>query len=124
MMMLCQNKPPTLKAEIRESIALALPLAASQLAQSATGFVDTVMMGWMGPNTLAAGGLAAALFMALWVTGLGLTNSVTALMAEAYGRQNIDRVQKIVAQGIFLSFLITLPAMLLLTQMGALMQLS
>ncbi|MCY7406909.1 MAG: MATE family efflux transporter, partial [Alkalinema sp. CAN_BIN05] len=120
----CQNKPDTLKTEIRESIALAIPLAASQLAQSATGFVDTVMMGWMGPNTLAAGGLAAALFMALWVSGLGLTNGVTALTAEAYGRQNIDRIQKITAQGILLAFLISLPAIALLTQGDALMQLS
>ena len=124
MMMPCQNKTHTLKTEIRESIALSIPLAASQLAQSATGFVDTVMMGWMGPNTLAAGGLAAALFIALWVTGLGLTNGVTALTAEAYGRQNIDRIQKIVAQGIFLAFLVSLPGMALLTQTGALMQLS
>ena len=120
----CQNKPDTLKTEIRESIALAIPLAASQLAQSATGFVDTVMMGWMGPNTLAAGGLAAALFMALWVSGLGLTNGVTALAAEAYGRQDIDRIQKITAQGIFLAFLISLPAMFVLAQGDALMQLS
>ena len=124
MMMHCQNKPDTLKTEIRESIALAIPLAASQLAQSATGFVDTVMMGWMGPNTLAAGGLAAALFMALWVSGLGLTNGVTALAAEAYGRQNIDRIQKITAQGIFLAFLISLPAIFVLAQGDALMQLS
>ncbi len=82
------------------------------------------MMGWMGPNTLAAGGLAAALFMALWVSGLGLTNGVTALAAEAYGRQDIDRIQKITAQGILLAFLISLPAMVLLTQAGTLMQLS
>ncbi len=124
MMMHCQNKPDTLRTEIRESIALAIPLAASQLAQSATGFVDTVMMGWMGPNSLAAGGLAAALFMALWVSGLGLTNGVTALAAEAYGRQDIDRIQNVTAQGILLAFLISLPAMVLLTQAGTLMQLS
>ena len=123
-MMHCQNKPNLLKTEIRESIALSIPLATSQLAQSATGFVDTVMMGWMGPNTLAAGGLAAALFMGLWVGCLGLTNGVTALTAEAYGSQNIDRIQKITAQGIILAFLIALPGMALLTQAGALMQFS
>ncbi len=113
-----------IKAEFRKSIALSVPLAASQLAQSATGFVDTVMMGWMGPETLAAGGLAAALFMTLWVTGLGLTNGVTALAAEAYGQNDPHRLRRILNQGILLCLVISIPAIVIFSQGEALMLLS
>jgi multidrug resistance protein, MATE family len=49
---------------------LALPLASAQLAQSSTGFLDTVMMGWMGKSTLAAGSLATGTFMMVLVIKL------------------------------------------------------
>ena len=81
------------RRELHDSIALTVPIAASQLAQAATGFVDTVMMGWMGQETLAAGGLAAALFMTLFVSGLGMITGVTSLVAEAQGAGNRDRMQ-------------------------------
>lgn len=111
-----------IKAEFHRSIALSVPLAASQLAQSATGFVDTVMMGWMGPEALAAGGLAAAMFMTLWVTGLGLSNGVTALAAEAYGQDDPDRICRILNQGILLSILISIPAIVIFSQGEAIMR--
>ncbi len=113
-----------IKTELKKSILLSVPLAASQLAQSATGFVDTIMMGWMGPETLAAGGLAAALFMTLWVTGLGLTNGITALAAEAQGRNDPDRIRRILNQGVLLCLAIALPAIVLFWQGEALMLLS
>lgn len=116
------NSIRLLKTEIRDSIALSIPLAAAQFAQASTGFVDTVMMGWMGPETLAAGGLATALFMAIWVGGLGLTNGVTALMAEAYGAQQSDRMTQILHQGLLLALLLSLPAMLVLLQGETLMR--
>ena len=37
-----------LRSEMREFFTLAIPLASAQVAQSATGFVDTIMMGRMG----------------------------------------------------------------------------
>ena len=45
--------------EIRESLHLTIPLASAQVAQAATGFVDTVMMGNLGQETLAGGGIAS-----------------------------------------------------------------
>jgi multidrug resistance protein, MATE family len=103
-----------LRTELYDSITLTLPLVGSQLAQAGTGFIDTVMMGWMGPQTLAAGGLAAAAFMTLFVAGLGLTTGVTSLAAEAFGAQDRSRVQTITAQGLWLTALVTIPAILLL----------
>jgi multidrug resistance protein, MATE family len=109
------------RSELYDSIVLILPLAGSQLAQAGTGFVDTVMMGWMGPETLAAGGLAAALWMTLFVAGLGMTTGVTALAAEAQGGGDRDRIQSVTAQGLRLVMLVSIPACLLLSQGETLM---
>ncbi len=114
-------KRSPLRAELYDSIALALPLAGSQLAQAGTGFVDTVMMGWMGPETLAAGGLAAAMLMTLFVSGLGMTTGAVALAAEAQGAGDRDRIQAVTAQGLRLVMLVSLPAGLLLSQGETLM---
>lgn len=45
-----------IRTEIREILRIAIPLASAQVAQSITGFVDTVMMGRLGAEFLAGGG--------------------------------------------------------------------
>ena len=60
------------RSEVREFLSLAVPLASAQLAQAATGFVDTVMMGRMGSDVLAAGGLAAIIFLSVMTTATGM----------------------------------------------------
>lgn len=124
--MLTQTVRPStrslIKQEFLASIQLTMPLAASQLAQAATGFVDTVIMGWLGSQTLAAGGLGAAIFMTVYVGGLGVINGVTPLVAQAHGAQNRRRIRQLTAQGLWLSLLVALPVMLLLSQAGRLMR--
>jgi multidrug resistance protein, MATE family len=44
-----------LSAEIKALLFLALPLAGAQLAQAATSFVDTVMMGLLGQQAVWCG---------------------------------------------------------------------
>ncbi|MBE9031249.1 MATE family efflux transporter [filamentous cyanobacterium LEGE 11480] len=108
--------------EIQASITLTIPLAASQLAQAATGFVDTIIMGWLGPNTLAAGGLGAAIFMTCYVGGLGIITGVIPLIAQAHGAQNKPRIRQLTAQGLWLSLFIAIPVMWLLTRAEIIMQ--
>ncbi|MCG8694229.1 MAG: MATE family efflux transporter, partial [Minwuiales bacterium] len=57
--------------EWRPLLALAVPLALSQLAQIAIGTTDVVMMGWLGPQALAAGSLGSSVFFLLFLIGLG-----------------------------------------------------
>ena len=47
--------------DIAETLRLGLPLAAAQLAQMAMGVTDTAFLGALGPDALAAGGLATSL---------------------------------------------------------------
>jgi multidrug resistance protein, MATE family len=97
-----------LKAEAREFIKLAIPLAGAQLAQSATGFVDTLMMGWLGQTTLAGGGLAAALFMMVLVICSGLVLGLTPLLAAAQGNEDRTLSQTLTHQGWWLAGLVSI----------------
>lgn len=56
------SRPPTLSRHAADTARLAAPLAISQLAQMAMAVTDTILLGSLGPDALAAGGLGANLF--------------------------------------------------------------
>jgi MATE family multidrug resistance protein len=70
----------------RQLAALALPIALTQLAQVALTTTDTVMMGLIGTEALAAGGLAIVLFNQLRTMGVGLVTAVGNQVAAASAR--------------------------------------
>lgn len=107
--------------EAKELIHLTIPLASAQLAQAATGFVDIVMMGWLGQETLAAGGLAATTFTGLLVTMTGIMLGASPLVATAYGAGNHRRIKELTQQGIWLCLVISLGMMFLLKHFDLLM---
>ncbi|RCJ20067.1 MATE family efflux transporter [Nostoc sp. ATCC 43529] len=108
-------------SEIKQCLLLAVPLAAAQLSQSATGFVDTVMMGWLGSQTIASGGLGATIFTFLLLITTGIVSAVSPLVAEAYGAGKLERVGKIVRQGLGISLLLGIPIVIVLWNGGALL---
>jgi MATE family multidrug resistance protein len=90
-------------SEVRASLLLSIPLAGAQLAQAGVGFVDTVMMGWLGSESLAAGGLGAITFISLSFVGTGILAAVSPLAAEAFGSGNPQRVGQVVRQGFWVA---------------------
>lgn len=105
-------------AEVRASLLLAVPLAAAQLAQSATAFVDTVMMGMLGSSTIAAGGLGANAFNLLLIVSSVIVSAVSPLVAQAFGAGKTDMVGRVVRQGLWLSVILGIPLTLLLWYAG------
>ena len=101
-----------LRLEVQEFFKLAIPLASAQVAQSATGFADTIMMGRMGADTLAAGGLAAIIFLSIMVTTSGIVMGVSPLVAEAFGAEQRHRIQQVARQGLWLALLVSIPVMI------------
>ncbi|MBD2092830.1 MATE family efflux transporter [Microcoleus sp. FACHB-1515] len=114
-------KKAQLRSEIRACLALALPLAAAQLAQQATSFVDTVMMGLLGSEAIAAGGLGGISFGTLLLVCSGSLSATSPLVSEAYGRGDRRRIEQVAQQGFWLALLIALPATLLLWNAGAIL---
>jgi MATE family multidrug resistance protein len=111
-----------LQTEIHAFLRLAIPLASAQIAQSATGFVDTVMMGRLGQETLAAGGLASLTFLLLLNTAAGVVMGASPLIAQAYGAGQTTRVEQVARQGVWLLVGLTLPIALLLAHLDSLMR--
>ncbi|WP_344439439.1 MATE family efflux transporter [Kitasatospora nipponensis] len=79
----------TLVRDGRALAALAVPLALTQLAQVALTTTDTVMMGVLGTEALAAGGLALVIFNQLRTMGVGLVTSVGNQVAAAAARAEL-----------------------------------
>ncbi|WP_051819400.1 MATE family efflux transporter [Streptomyces sp. NRRL S-920] len=85
-----RDAPPsalaTLLGDSRALATLAVPLILTQLAQVALTTTDTVMMGLLGTQELAAGGLAIVIFNQLRTMGVGLVTSVGNQIAAAAAR--------------------------------------
>ncbi|WP_423067499.1 MATE family efflux transporter [Devosia sp. CN2-171] len=89
--------------ELRASFALAWPLIVAQLAQNLLFTTDVVLMGWLGPQYLAAGTLAGAFLIPFQLTGVGIVGAVAPLVAQARGRGDTKAVRRIVRQGFWVA---------------------
>ncbi len=86
-------------AELRATFTLAWPLVIAQLAQTALTTTDVIMMGWLGPQALAAGTLATTFLMPFLLLGTGIVGAVAPLVAQARGARDIKAVRRIARQG-------------------------
>lgn len=110
------------RAEVWQFLQIAIPLASAQVAQSATGFVDTLMMGRLGQEVLAGGGLASLTFLLIMSATSGIVMGVSPLVAEAFGAGHKGRISQITGQGLWLSLLLSAPTMLLLKHFDVLLR--
>ncbi|MBW4651643.1 MAG: MATE family efflux transporter [Kaiparowitsia implicata GSE-PSE-MK54-09C] len=108
--------------ESREFLKIAIPLASAQVAQAATGFVDTIMMGRLGAESLAAGGLASTTFQLLLNVSGGVVMAVSPLVAEAYGAGRKSQIEQIARQGLWLALLLGLPLMVAIAHLDIALQ--
>ncbi|WP_165987805.1 MATE family efflux transporter [Caballeronia sp. SBC1] len=113
--MIRANAPPSLSRHAVDTARLAAPLAISQLAQMAMGVTDTILLGSLGPDSLAAGGLGANLFFVVVVLLQGVLTSVSVSVSHARGANNDHLVPNIYWTGVVLSLLLAIPAFTLLS---------
>lgn len=73
-------------AELRPILAMSLPLILSQAAQMGIMFIDSVLMGRLGPEQLASGALALSTYFFCFVLAYGLSSAAGNLVALAHGR--------------------------------------
>jgi multidrug resistance protein, MATE family len=108
--------------EVKTFLALALPLVGVQLLQAAIGFVDTLMMGRIGLETLAAGGLASLTFSVFLYTSSGVLMGVSPIVATAYGAGDKPQVERVVQQGCALAIGLAIPIAFCIANFDLLMQ--
>ena len=73
-------------AEARELTRLAVPMAATQLAQMIILATDTVMLGHFSKEALAAGAIGNTVFFFIWLLGTGPVSAVSPMIAHVVGR--------------------------------------
>jgi multidrug resistance protein, MATE family len=98
-----------IRREIKDFLKLAIPLAGVQLSQAAIGFVDTLMMGRMGLETLAAGGLASLTFNVFLFTAAGVTMGISPIVATAYSANDKQQIESVVRQGCLMVLGLSIP---------------
>jgi MATE family multidrug resistance protein len=110
------GKRPTWLPELRSLVALSWPLALGNLTQIGMGTTDLMMMGSLGPNTLAAGALGANLYFMTWIFGIGLLNAVAPMIARELGRGSSTTrgVRRLVQQGFWSAGCVAVPSWLIL----------
>ncbi len=90
----------SLWAELAQTLRLALPLAAAQVAVAAMGLVDTLTFGWLGTAALAGGGLGTAVFSLVNIVCVGVLTAVGNVVAFAAGAGDRGAIRGAVQAGL------------------------
>ncbi|MBW8636558.1 MATE family efflux transporter [Hoeflea sp. WL0058] len=93
-------------SQIRATLALGLPLIGAQLAHMAINVTDTVMIGWLGAEELAAGVLGAQVFFLFFILGTGFGLAAMPLAAQAHGRDDVRGLRRAIRMGMWVILLL------------------
>ena len=107
-----------LRQEVRQQLWLALPILGGQLAQTANGFVDTVMAGRVSAVDLAAVAVGASVWVPVYLFMTGVLMSATPILSRNLGAQAYHRVNPVAQQGLWLALGLGLLAALALRSMA------
>ena len=99
-------RTPDLRLHVKASVVLGVPLIGAHMAQMLIGIVDTIMLGWLGVEELAAGVLAFQTFFIFLIFGLGFAGAMVPLVAEALGRGEPREVRRSARMGLWVLMLL------------------
>src|SRR3984893_9625172 len=94
------------RRELFKTLALACPIMAGPVGQMLMGLVDTIMVGHVGTNSLAAAAFANCLMSVAFVFGIGILTSVGVLVSRAHGARMDQHKQTILRSSIWLAVMI------------------
>ncbi|MGM0739068.1 MAG: MATE family efflux transporter [Bacteroidota bacterium] len=115
--------PYSILTETRRTLFMGLPLVGAQLAQISMSFVDTVMAGNYHPDDLASVAIGSSFFMPFFTIAIGILMALSPIIAQLFGARQLDGIGKKVRQGLWLAVLISIPVILVLNNLGPVMNL-
>lgn len=112
------------RAEARAMLALAWPIALTNLSQMLMLLTDTVMLGHFSAEALAASTLGANLYWLMIPAVFGISMATAPMLAQARGRRlrHVHDMRRTVRQGFLAIAAATLPAWLVLWHAGLLLR--
>ncbi|WP_330982629.1 MULTISPECIES: MdtK family multidrug efflux MATE transporter [Enterobacterales] len=105
-------------SEARQLLALAIPVILAQVAQTAMGFVDTVMAGGYSATDMAAVAIGTSIWLPAILFGHGLLLALTPVIAQLNGSGRRDRIGHQVRQGFWLAGTVSVLVMVVLWNAG------
>jgi multidrug resistance protein, MATE family len=108
------QSPPAshhLTHELTETLALAVPMALTQLSQIAMMATDLAFIGRLGNEAVAAAALAGTVYFVSFTIGMGLASAVAPLAAQAFGARDPRQMRRALRTGLWAALLISLPIM-------------
>ena len=94
------------RAEFKATSRLAGPLVITQLAQFSLSLTDTILIGRLGGDALAAVGLASTLYIVAYLLCMGILAAVPPLAAQAYGARKPRLMRRTIRQGLWISVML------------------
>ena len=109
--------PETWGGEMRALLTIGIPMALAQLVHYSVYIADTVMLGRVGEEELAAAAIGTIIYFLLWMLGAGPASAVTPLVSQALGRNKDDTrdPRRTVRMAIWICFLMLPPLALILS---------
>jgi MATE family multidrug resistance protein len=97
------------RAELTETVKLALPIALTQLGQIAMLTSDLALIGRLGDAAVASAALAQAVLFTGFVLGMGIVSAVTPLAAQYFGARQPRMVRRALRVGLWASVILGAP---------------
>ncbi|MBA2816958.1 MATE family efflux transporter [Candidatus Pantoea persica] len=104
--------------EARQLLALAIPVILAQVAQTAMGFVDTIMAGAVSATDMAAVAVGTSVWLPAILFGHGLLLALTPAVAQLNGSGRRERIAEQVRQAYWLAFFVAILIMVVLWNAG------
>ena len=106
----------TWQSEARALLTLAGPIVLTNLGQIAIQTTDVIMIGWLGPQALAAASLGVSAVFVLLIFGIGVVAATAPMMAQDLGKKRfaVREPRRTVRQGFWVAVMLGLPACVLL----------
>jgi MATE family multidrug resistance protein len=98
-----------LRTRLPATVALAVPVALSQLGLMVMVLVDTFMVGRLGPAAIGGAGVGSAIFYGFTLFGSGTLLGLDYPVAYAHGRGELEKCHYWLVQALYLSFLLSIP---------------
>lgn len=106
--------PVVYRKKIKEALTLALPIIAGQVGQVLMGFFDTVQIGGLGHEYIAASGFANGIYWMIVLLGMGVLFAVSPLVSEAFGEGHGYKSIGILKSSIIVSVVLTVVFMVVI----------
>ena len=99
--------------ELRDLLRLALPMVVAQVGMMMLGVVDTVMVGHLSEQALAAVALGGTYSWAAMILGMGVLHGLDPLVSQAHGARDLDAISLALQRGLVLSLVVSIPYVIL-----------